>query len=54
VLWAGQTDGGVNAVVPVRTIMNQLIAEAEAALSRGADLCERISERANSNFATTM
>jgi nitronate monooxygenase/enoyl-[acyl-carrier protein] reductase II len=36
ILWAGQTAGGVNEILPVATLMKRLIADAETALSRAA------------------
>jgi enoyl-[acyl-carrier protein] reductase II len=38
VLWAGQTAGGINEILPVGEIMRRLIAETEAALSRAPHL----------------
>src|SRR5215813_13280400 len=40
VLWAGQTAGGIKDVLPVATIMRQLIEDAEAALSRASKFGE--------------
>jgi NAD(P)H-dependent flavin oxidoreductase YrpB (nitropropane dioxygenase family) len=37
-LTAGQTAGGINAILPVAEIMRRLLAETEAALSRPSGL----------------
>jgi len=44
-LTAGQTAGGINEILPVAEIMHQLIAEAEAALSRASSLVVPTSKR---------
>jgi NAD(P)H-dependent flavin oxidoreductase YrpB (nitropropane dioxygenase family) len=51
VLWAGQTAGGINAIWPVRTIMNQLVAETEAALSRVPNVGQETARRAQGGAA---
>jgi enoyl-[acyl-carrier protein] reductase II len=51
VLWAGQTAGGINAIWPVRTIMNQLVAETEAALSRAPNFGQETARRAHGGAA---
>jgi len=45
VLWAGQTAGGIKEVLPVATIMRQLIEEAETALSQAQNLVNMTSSR---------
>jgi NAD(P)H-dependent flavin oxidoreductase YrpB (nitropropane dioxygenase family) len=46
ILWAGQTAGGIKEVLPVATIMHQLIEEAEAALAQAQDLVKMTGSRA--------
>jgi hypothetical protein len=43
----GPNGGGINAVVSVRTIMNQLVAEAEPALLRIPNIEKQISRTTN-------
>src|SRR5262249_39416766 len=38
VLWAGQTAGGVREILPVATIMRQLVEEAKLALSQAQNI----------------
>ena len=45
ILWAGQTAGGLKEVLPVATIMRQLIDEAEVALSQAQNLGKVTSSR---------
>jgi nitronate monooxygenase/enoyl-[acyl-carrier protein] reductase II len=45
ILWAGQTAGGIKEVLPVATIMRQLIDEAEVALSQAQNLGKVTSSR---------
>jgi NAD(P)H-dependent flavin oxidoreductase YrpB (nitropropane dioxygenase family) len=44
-LMAGQTAGGIKEILPVTEIMQRLIAETEAALSRAPNLIEAPSQR---------
>ena len=45
VLWAGQTAGGIKEILPVATIMRQLIGEAKVALSRAQNFANMTSSR---------
>jgi len=45
VLWAGQTAGGIKEVLPVATIMRQLIEEAKVALSHAQNVANMTSSR---------
>jgi NAD(P)H-dependent flavin oxidoreductase YrpB (nitropropane dioxygenase family) len=45
-LTAGQTSGGIRAVMPVAEIMRRLVDQTEAALARGAEILGRAAHRA--------
>jgi hypothetical protein len=46
VLWAGQTAGGIKEILPVATIMRQIIEETEAVLLRAPNLVKAPSQQA--------